>query len=1068
MKKLILLFACIVLQLKVDAQNCGNITIADIVSLETEINGDLNQKIINTYWHVVRTNNGELQNDVSYFENLITETKTIFESHSIFLRSCNLNEGSEIYFDDSDELYSTDEVGDICNFDSFCFEDGLNVFLIESEGILGAASIRGNKCFINVTDIESSVPVICHEIGHVFGLFHVSGGRPQSHQKVGGTVAWQCDDQDGVNAARNRFTTCDGNSFTRFFPFELVDGSNGGTSGDFVQDTPADIDLNMSLCDDSPYTNCNLNEVNCSGLEDDQRKDPACNELSPDWFNYMKTATGINSSRCFNHFSTGQVSRMHGVIEMFLDFMILPEFPTPNIPCTLCWEGDDSDPCLPCTTLEENEILITNVNNTLNENIVHGEVIVTSGATLIIDNAIVFTPNSKISVKPGAKLIVEGNGLLTKCPDAEYWQGIVIEGLNNYILGTGTGGEVEIRNGGTVEYAKIGVNKVNQISNQFGNLQSTTSSNAGKLIISSAGTVQNCEVGVKLNSVGATFGFGPGIESSTIDDAFFMDNETAIQLNYNHGITLNRNTFQYNSYGIEATNSSANVYDNNFEDDGVSIMINALYPSISGFNIERNVFTYGFAIYTETLNNAEYLFINQNVSIGAPSFIHGLADYQVTSNDIIDCYRGMEYSATGSDNANLVASNSFSNNHTGVNVDGPNNMEYLFNCFENTEKADIGLGYGTSIREVQGEEIDEAANCFDNGARLQTVDDDPELTFDYWKYPQPNGNPNWDCKEPRQANAGQNFNVVEAENEITEECGSGVDIYGPYPNFLIQYRDCQDFISRNYNDEEGLQALVNSLEEEIDRLEQEVSSGQMNYWIARTLIAKYKECIDRAKKNIVTTILQNSKGDSKERAITYLSNDRDFTFNIMAYSLMMTANEYPRALAYLNTLIPSSEDEYDFIDVQTIYHEYLNNLQGFKLSTTDRSIIYDAGMKRLELAGFARKVYHILTGERISLDVPMYDDPRGNTRNAENSDNLIDIYPNPSVSNSEVMVELVSDLFSDRPLSIRIYTGQGVLIMEDKLINKRQILSISDHKGLLFVTIEREGEVIHSQKLIKL
>ena len=47
-------------------------------------------------------------------------------------------------------------------------------------------------------------------------------------------------------------------------------------------------------------------------------------------------------------------------------------------------------------------------------------------------------------------------------------------------------------------------------------------------------------------------------------------------------------------------------------------------------------------------------------------------------------------------------------------------------------------------------------------------------------------------------------------------------------------------------------------------------------------------------------------------------------------------------------------------------------------------------------------------------------------------------------------------------------SAQGDFLMEDKIRNKRQILSISDHKGLLLVTVERDGEIIHTQKLIRL
>jgi len=42
------------------------------------------------------------------------------------------------------------------------------------------------------------------------------------------------------------------------------------------------------------------------------------------------------------------------------------------------------------------------------------------------------------------------------------------------------------------------------------------------------------------------------------------------------------------------------------------------------------------------------------------------------------------------------------------------------------------------------------------------------------------------------------------------------------------------------------------------------------------------------------------------------------------------------------------------------------------------------------------------------------------------------------------------------------------LLISNILKDKRQTLAIPDQSGLLFVTIERDGEVIHSQKLIRL
>lgn len=80
----------------------------------------------------------------------------------------------------------------------------------------------------------------------------------------------------------------------------------------------------------------------------------------------------------------------------------------------------------------------------------------------------------------------------------------------------------------------------------------------------------------------------------------------------------------------------------------------------------------------------------------------------------------------------------------------------------------------------------------------------------------------------------------------------------------------------------------------------------------------------------------------------------------------------------------------------------------------------------------------------------------------------LSVYPNPSVHNSDITLEIDVDILAEYEYDIKIYSAQGVLLMEDEIKNKRHTLSLSDHKGLLFVTVELDGEIIHSEKLIKL
>lgn len=717
---------------------------------------------------------------------------------------------------------------------------------------------------------------------------------------------------------------------------------------------------------------------------------------------------------------------------------------------------------LGCTSMNN---LIVDSSMELDSDQTFNSIEIRNGATLKIENNVRIEIIDKVTVGPSSKLLVDG-GILTNCPTCPKWQGIEIEGLDYSVSGWGTGGEVEIRNGGTVEYAKIGVNKVNKVTNSpifawdYG-------ANVGNLILSSGAKIQNCDIGVQLNSIGFFF-FGAYGETSTIDDAFFIENEIAIDLNFNNGLTINRNYFENNEIGVEVTNSSVNIYDNSFLDTQTGIMINAYYPSVLGVNIERNAFIGGYAIDTQSLNNAEYLVINQNVCVGSIINTYGISDFNITANDIIDCAVGLEHSSTGSYNSNNVISNSFINDGTGINVDGINNVEFLTNCFEDINSANIGIGYGSSIDFEQGNSQDEAGNCFDSGPRLVTMDSNEDLSFNYRKWPVNTPNTNWDCKDPDH-NTVQNYTVVDAEEEVNESCGSGVLIYGPYPNFPIGYRDCQDYIDRNQNEIPSLMYLVNSLEEEIARLEMEVDDGNLNKWIAKMLISNYLECIDRAKKYIVTSLLHSQGGDTRKDAIKYLTTDRDFRFQIMAYSLMVSGYEYDRALEYLNSLSPVREDQLDFIDVQRIYLSYLSERSSFTLSNYDQNFIKEAGLKRLPLAGFARKIYHELTNERIVLDVPIYyNSTESGKRTPTERKSLIKVYPNPSYLNDDLNVFIPETGTKRCDYKIRVFNMRNEQISELTVVSGHHKISLPDVSGLMFFTIEKERQIIHSQRILRI
>ena len=84
------------------------------------------------------------------------------------------------------------------------------------------------------------------------------------------------------------------------------------------------------------------------------------------------------------------------------------------------------------------------------------DVIVDSGITLTITCQVEMSPNTRLIVRPGGKLIVDGGTLTSACA-GEMWQGIEIEGDRTKRQLPQYQGKVELRNGATIENAMCGI-----------------------------------------------------------------------------------------------------------------------------------------------------------------------------------------------------------------------------------------------------------------------------------------------------------------------------------------------------------------------------------------------------------------------------------------------------------------------------------------------------------------------------------------------------------------------------------------------------------------------------------
>ena len=70
----------------------------------------------------------------------------------------------------------------------------------------------------------------------------------------------------------------------------------------------------------------------------------------------------------------------------------------------------------------------------------------------------------------------------------------------------------------------------------------------------------------------------------------------------------------------------------------------------------------------------------------------------------------------------------------------------------------------------------------------------------------------------------------------------------------------------------------------------------------------------------------------------------------------------------------------------------------------------------------------------------MYDDPRGANREAEKAELNVNIYPDPSMQNAYLTIELDADLIWDNKPVIKVYNSQGLLSTANALRNNRQTI----------------------------
>jgi parallel beta-helix repeat protein len=879
-----------------------------------------------------------------------------------------------------------------------------------------------------------------------------------------------------------------------------VNGNNATTSGDFVEDTDAAPFLSTTECLFESICNPNRECID-DLLGSDRRKDPNCDTYQVDLENLMWP----ENIECRElDITIGQFSRMRGVVSEMLNYVSDVDLLSVSIDnitdesVFVDWEDQGSideykikyrvlgesnwvetsilnlldrpymlNGLLPNTTYEitvehqlntscelySNQIITTFCGNpeaieissdqTLTIDRIDNTISITSGASVLIENDILFGNRGKIFVSNGSRLIVNG-ATLTTC-EGNKWKGIEIE--SDFLTNPG---EVILKNA-TIENAEVGIRNATTNTVQWwpGGPFYTYTIGGGRIITEGNSIFRNCDLGIY---------FGPYnspilglIQSSRIDHTSFIDCQIGIDFISSNGVEITNSTFDNIQSDIDADASGFLLDACNFNQVVYVLSSNPTFvaPEIVNCNfIDAQLWLeHGISNQTTRVIN------NKFYCVDVPSdgiYMESENSALIEGNDFYDCFQGVYMSNTGVNiSNNNISRNLFDFSDNSTIVTGVNDYIYLQNCFQGTLNRDIDMRFG-SINNSQGDVNLEAGNCFDNfinpglaigGDLLSTSD-----KFTYFLFGDYIGNNV--CQNPGDAIQGE-YDIQESLANNEQICGTGNYTGGNIiSSSLCSFQDCNIVSSK-----------VDTIRAEISLI---LENETLEPWYKRWLVNRYKRCIDRLVKKCSKKKLEDGESDE---AISILNQQPEFRYKVLAYGLFLGNLDYDGAENYINNLETENEFENDYIVAQNIYLNYLKDKENFVLGEEEQQVLYTIAMSRNTLSSAARGVYYRLTGTKLTLPRIESSNSQGRlTQTKEVLDSKTIVYPNPT--NNEVFIEALAPMNSIEVLSISGDKPMKLVRLNGTLKHTINISTLPS--GIYLLRVVSNDESVSTKKLIKL
>lgn len=536
---------------------------------------------------------------------------------------------------------------------------------------------------------------------------------------------------------------------------------------------------------------------------------------------------------------------------------------------------------------------------------------------------------------------------------------------------------------------------------------------------------------------------------------------------------VNNSTFNGGKYGVVNWNcTNVQITNNDFSNTSNSCIV----TEKGQFLIEGNTFNSGVAdIHFASISPGFGTYFNNNDFNGSCAgiqavgtsfgehiidnnqfqtgrldlFIDGDNNFLFRENNIIS-----DLGAVFVDNGNHfneVHSNNITGNFVGLMPLG-NNPGYLFhnNCYNTSSydnyiqgeiaKIKAGKNLGTNMNKG-------ANNCFTHGGMLNHSTVDISGNPDPFVYVEPAYNilPNCLNAENAHPNVTRVFSNFVYQSPCSLTAG-GVD-------------------SSQHNTPCNPESSIQATEASIDTLEAIISTIQNDQSLSdderQSFSQFYKNCLKRVKWIWAEVMLREN--NFQELRNEFLTDSISDDVILTIYSSYLFENKLDSAESYLLSQTNTSSKSADFITIQSIDLERMQNLGSFSATDSVLNIVETIALKRHAYSGYAKSLYFWLTEEIIFTELRT---------------NITDEEAIPQMSESEEIIskiEISPNPFKD-PLFIRYPIGSAsdLMIMDilgNVLVNRSiegdvKLITSKWNSGLYIVLVNSKDEMLFQGKFV--